>query len=258
MDTNKPMKPTRPDTPGKPGKPGKSPRPRLPDWTTPGWLLGAFAAVFLFSLALTHSFTADKIAAQEKAKLQRQLRELLPPGIYDNAPGEDFVAIARAAPHGKRQAKRRGGRVIYRARLNGEPAAALIKTTAPDGYNGAIELLVGVAADGRLLGVRVLKHQETPGLGDAMELRRTDWLLNFDGKSLANPPPALWAVKKDGGAFDAFTGATITPRAVVAEVKATLAFFHARRHDIFHDTPQAAPQNTPADAPQNTPQNTRQ
>ena len=124
-------------------------KPRLPDWATPGWLLGAFSLLFLLALALTHALTAEQIAEQEKRKLARQLQQLLPPGGYDNAPGED--AITRA------------GRVVYRATLNGRPAAALVKTTAPDGYSGAIELLVGITPAGELLGVRVLTHRETPG-----------------------------------------------------------------------------------------------
>src|SRR5690606_19926340 len=96
-----------------------------------------------------------------------------------------------------------------------------------------IRLLVGISADGILTGVRVLSHRETPGLGDPIELRKSPWILQFDGKRLDDPPEALWAVEKDGGIFDGLTGATVTPRAVVRAVRNTLLYFERHRDELF-------------------------
>ena len=114
-----------------------------------------------------------------------------------------------------------------------EPVAALFRTVAKDGYSGSIHLLVGVKTNGELLGVRALAHKETPGLGDEINLSRSDWILGFNQRSLDNPILEDWAVKKDGGIFDAFTGATITPRAVVGEVKKTLLYFRDHQDELF-------------------------
>jgi electron transport complex protein RnfG len=112
--------------------------------------------------------------------------------------------------------------------------AAIFNSVAPDGYNGKIHLLVGVYIDGRLAGVRVVKHAETPGLGDAVEIRKSPWIDDFAGKSLTNPIQERWRVKRDGGDFDQFTGATITPRAVVAAVRNTLLYYQQNADMIFN------------------------
>ena len=122
---------------------------------------------------------------------------------------------------------------MYRARLRGEPVAAIFRSIAPDGYSGKIHLLVGVYIDGSLAGVRVVKHAETPGLGDAVEIRKSSWIEDFAGKSLTNPSQDRWRVKRDGGDFDQFTGATITPRAVVAAVRNTLLYYQQNTDMIF-------------------------
>ncbi len=194
---------------------------RLPDWFKPGALLGVFSLVFIFALSLTFELTKDRVAEQEQLKLRSQLQELLPPDSHDNSPAEDFI-IDDAS-----------GRVIYRARMQQQPIAALIQTVAPDGYSGSISMLVGIRANGELLGVRVLSHRETPGLGDAIELRRSDWVLGFTGKSLDSPAAEQWTVKKEGGVFDSLTGATITPRAVIHEIKNTLVYYQQNRQEIF-------------------------
>ena len=111
----------------------------------------------------------------------------------------------------------------------------MITATAADGYTGKIELLVGIMADGTVSGVRVTKHSETPGLGDAIELHRSQWIKTFDGRSLTSPTESGWALRKDNGAFDQFTGATITPRAVVNEVKNTLLFFKQHKTQILDE-----------------------
>lgn len=209
MDTNK-----LPEPPS--GSPGK-----LPDWLKPGWLLGVFSLVFIFALALSNDLTRERIAEQEKIRLLAQLKQLLVTGSYDNEPENDVRHDEKT------------GRTIYRVRQNNQPVAALITTTAPDGYSGSIHLLVGIRTNGDLIGVRALKHQETPGLGDAIDLRKSNWISGFSGKSLSDPPPKLWAVRKDGGIFDAFTGATVTPRAVINEVKNTLQYFRRYQQELF-------------------------
>lgn len=209
MDTNNPS--PEPSSPGS----------RLPDWLKPGWLLGVFSLVFIFALALSYDLTRDRIAEQERIRLLSQLQQLLVTGSYDNEPENDVRIDAST------------DRTIYRVRQNGEPVAALITTIAPNGYNGSIHLLVGIKMNGSLIGVRALKHQETPGLGDAIDLRKSTWVFGFNNKSLSNPTPEHWAVRKDGGIFDAFTGATITPRAVVDEVKNTLEYFQRHQQELF-------------------------
>ena len=193
----------------------------MPEWFKPGGLLGLFALIFIFLLAFTYQLTRDRIAMQEQLRLEAQFKELLIPGSYNNEPATDRYQ----APD--------SDRIIYRARMNTAPVAALIKTIARDGYSGSINLLVGVKANGELLGVRALEHRETPGLGDEINLSRSDWILGFNNRSLNDPAPELWAVKKDGGIFDSFTGATITPRAVIGEVKKTLLYFRDNKQGLF-------------------------
>ena len=125
---------------------------------------------------------------------------------------------------------------VYRARKDGAPVAAVFTSIAPNGYSGTIKLLVGVYYDGSLAGVRVINHKETPGLGDKINEKKTNWILKFKGLSLTNPVESQWAVKKDGGEFDQFTGATITPRAVVTAVKKSLQFFEQNRDELFKET----------------------
>jgi electron transport complex protein RnfG len=121
-----------------------------------------------------------------------------------------------------------GSLTVYRGTVNLR-VTALAYEVVGQGYAGDIRLILGVDADGRVLGVRVLTHTETPGLGDKIEASRDDWILGFDGLSLGNPPVTRWAVDKDGGDFDAFSGATITPRAVVGAVREGLEFFRQHR-----------------------------
>jgi len=193
----------------------------LPDWLKPGWLLGLFALVFIFLLAFTYEQTRERIAMQEQLRLEAQLKELLVVGSYDNEPATDVLQAEDSK------------RTVYRARLQSQPVAALFKTVAKDGYSGSIQLLIGIKTNGELLGVRALAHRETPGLGDEINLSRSDWILSFNDRSLSNPEMDGWAVKKDGGIFDAFTGATITPRAVVGEVRKTLIYFRDHQNELF-------------------------
>lgn len=135
-------------------------------------------------------------------------------------------------------------KTVYRARLDGRPQALAIETMTPNGYSGAIRLIVGVDADGVISGVRVLEHRETPGLGDKIERRISDWILSFDGKTLTGNNRKSWAVRKDGGDFDQFTGATITPRAVVESVRKALVFVTEHQNELYQASNQCLPQNS--------------
>ena len=191
-------------------------------------LLGLFALGVTLALAGTQLLTRDEIAAQRRAAEARAYSEILPPARYDNALLDDFRLVDDRELLGLQQPRK-----ILVARLGGEAQAVIVPATAPDGYGGAIELIVGINADGTLAGVRVVAHKETPGLGDKIDARKSRWIDAFAGRSLGDPAPAQWAVKKDGGAFDQFTGATITPRAVTAAVKRTLKYFEANREALL-------------------------
>jgi len=188
-------------------------------------VVGALATVLLAVLA---NFTRARIARNEQAWIQEHLDALVPPTSHDNDLLGDAVSVVSPELLGTDQPV-----MIYRARNHGAPVAAVVRSVAPDGYRGPIELLVAISYDGTLLGVRVLRHHETPGLGDAFEKREPHWLDRFRGRSLSDPPQQRWTVRKDGGDFDAFTGATITPRSIVKEIRRTLEYYQANREQIF-------------------------
>ena len=193
-----------------------------------GLFLWLFAVVGTALVALTDYSTHDAIVENERQVLLRNLHALLPRNELDNDIATDTVRLPPSPLLGTDEET-----VAYRARLDGEPVAAIFNSVAPDGYNGRIYLLVGVYVDGSIAGVRVVRHAETPGLGDGIEIRKSPWIKGFDGKSLDDPKPSGWAVKRDGGAFDQLTGATITPRAVVAAVKNTLLYYRQNADMIF-------------------------
>jgi electron transport complex protein RnfG len=200
-----------------------------------GLILGAAAVVAFSLVALVHDATRDRIAASERARRVAQFDAVLGGTHHDNdlladvtyAHDPDLLGTTSRVP-------------VYRARLAGQPVAAVLAPVAPDGYAGSIDLLVAIGADGKVLGVHVLRHHETPGLGDAIEERKSGWIRGFIGRSLADPPLERWKVRKDGGDFDQFTGATVTPRAVVRAVAACLAYFRQHRDELF-----AAPATMP-------------
>ncbi len=194
-----------------------------------GVFLSLFAVVGTTLVALTEYTTSEAIVENERQLLLRNLYALLPRDKLDNDIAADILELPASTLLGTDDAS-----TVYRARLGGEPVAAIFNSVAPDGYNGKIHLLVGVYIDGRLAGVRVVKHAETPGLGDAVEIRKSPWINDFAGKSLDNPTPERWRVKRDGGDFDQFTGATITPRAVVAAVRNTLLYYQQNADMIFN------------------------
>lgn len=191
-------------------------------------MLGLFSVIGIGLVVYTHAHTHERIAANERAFILKSLRELVPNEWHDNDLLTDKIQTRDLDAFGNEQPV-----TIYRARMGGKPVAAILTPTAPDGYNGAIRLLVAIKLDGTLAGVRAVSHQETPGLGDAIDTNKTDWVLGFNGKSLADPTPEHWRVKKDGGEFDQFTGATITPRAIVKMVYKTLDFYHANQEQMF-------------------------
>jgi electron transport complex protein RnfG len=192
-----------------------------------GLLLAGFALLGTFALATAYQLTKPQIEANERAATLSRLNALVSPDSYDNDLLSDKVELPASAFNSAETV------TAYRARKQGTPIAALFMVTAPDGYSGKIHMVVGIKADQTLAGVRVLEHKETPGLGDRIETEKSDWILGFTSKSLHNPNVAGWAVRKDGGQFDQFTGATITPRAVVKEIKATLLWSQQNLATLF-------------------------
>jgi electron transport complex protein RnfG len=199
------------------------------------WSRGKIAASLVVTAAalaaglswLAHA-THERASRAQQEWLQQRLDALIPPTLRDNDLLTDRIAMTSPDI-----LEVRGPVPIYRARKAGAPVAAVIHTIAPDGYQGPIEMLVAIAYDGSLIGVQIVRHRETQGLGDQFENRRADWLADFTGRSLSDPPQQRWSVRKDGGDFDEFTGATITPRAIVKAVRRALEFYTAQRDRIF-------------------------
>jgi electron transport complex protein RnfG len=198
-------------------------------------ILGLFAIATVGLVAVTQLGTAERIAAAEREAQVRALAEILPADSYDNHLLDHGLQLTDPLLGSSRPLP------AYRALKGSEPTAIILQAIAPDGYSGSIRLLVGIHADGRLAGVRVLSHKETPGLGDKIELAKSPWVLAFTGKSLQDPDEAGWAVKKDQGQFDQFAGATITPRAVVKAVHHALQYFDAHRAELLGLPPSATP-----------------
>jgi electron transport complex protein RnfG len=192
-------------------------------------LLGLIALLGTALLSSIDHLTHDRILEQEQNRVLRQLNEIIPLHLYDNPLHEDVIEIND--PEFFRHTDRV---TVYRARSDSEAVALIMRLTAADGYNGDIRLLVGISAEGTIMGVRVLSHRETPGLGDPIESGKSDWIYGFEGTSMQNPGQRGWAVKKDGGEFDQFTGATISPRAVVTAVHRGLVYFDEHRQLLFN------------------------
>ena len=195
-------------------------------------LLIAFAASGAALVGLTFSQTEEDIKYNEKLTLLRQLNNIIPAGEYNNDLLIDTITLKPNQLLGTKEPS-----LAYRARKDGQDIAVVISSIAPNGYNGPIQMLVGIYNDGRLAGVRVVKHRETPGLGDAVSTTHSDWILGFNNKSLSNPESKYWKVKRDGGIFDQFTGATITPRAVVKAIHDALLYFNKNQTMLFSQQP---------------------
>ena len=185
-------------------------------------LIGVVAAALLSGV---HLATRDRIATEQQRQALATLNQLVPESSYDN----ELVADRSTA----RIPGLESPSTLYRARRGGKPVALLADVTTPNGYSGDIRLLVGIAPDGEVLGVRVLDHRETPGLGDAIERQRSDWIEQFRDRSLGAPPADQWAADKRGGTFDTLSSATITSSAVIQAVKNVLAWYADNRDNAF-------------------------
>ena len=187
-------------------------------------ILGLFAVATVGMIAVTQQTTAERISEAQRRVQLSALNEIVPHDQHDNDlltdsfSVQDHQYLSLSAPAD-----------AYRARQGERVSAVILPVVAPDGYSGRIDLLVGIRADGSIAGVRSVSHRETPGLGDKIDAGKSQWILSFNGKSLSMPIPEQWAVKKDGGQFDQFTGATITPRAVVKAVYQALTYFDQHR-----------------------------
>lgn len=192
-------------------------------------LLAGFAIAGTGLVALAYELTKDRIAEAEREALLRSLHSVVRPENYNNEMFNDQITVTSEQYLGSKEPL-----TVFRARNDDQPFAVIITAVAPDGYNGDIKLIIGIKHDGTITGVRVVGHRETPGLGDAIEIRRSDWILSFDGHSINNPEQKAWKVKRDGGYFDQITGATITPRAVVKAVAKALQYFELNKDTLFN------------------------
>ncbi|WDD97641.1 electron transport complex subunit RsxG [Thalassomonas actiniarum] len=190
-------------------------------------ILALFAIACTAVVGLVNEFTKGHIQNQQQQHLLTILHSIIEPQRLNNNLANDCRLVTDPLLGSTEP------QTVYLARYDGEPVAAAIRTTAPDGYNGNIELIVAVNADGSVSGVRQLKHNETPGLGDKIEIRKSDWITGFNGKKMRDEKDSRWAVTKDNGMFDQFTGATITPRAVVKAVKQTVTYFKQHQQALF-------------------------
>jgi len=191
-----------------------------------------FAVIGTALLALTYKYTQDPIARSEENEKLKLISQIAPVSVYDNDIMKDTAQLPADELLGNDDTS-----IAYLGRLDGQPSIAVIQVIAPDGYAGKIHLVIAIHRDGRIGGVRVVSHKETPGLGDYIEVAKNKWITIFDGKSLDDPKDSDWNVKKDGGQFDYMAGATITPRAVVKAVHKVLQYFAQHREELFKQQP---------------------
>lgn len=197
-----------------------------------GFILMAFALATTAAVAIVNDLTKERIAKQNQQQLVKLLSEVLPSDLYDNQLTENCALI-----DDERLSKGEPS-LVYRATKNGEPVAVILRHTTQDGYNGKIAMITAIDKTGVITGVRVTEHSETPGLGDKVELAKSQWILSFNDQTLANESDPTFKVKRDGGQFDQFTGATITPRAVVNSV-ASASWFGQTEFDAIFAAPNA-------------------
>jgi len=205
-------------------------------------VLAVFAVIGSALVGVAYEGTAERIEENERQALLDLLGQIVPAQRFDNDMLADTITLDGVEELG-------GGPVtVYRARADKQDVAAIFSPVITPGYAGRMSLIVGIYADGTVAGVRVLRHHETPGLGDKIEAERSPWILGFAGKSLGNPSEERWKVKRDGGDFDQFTGATITPRLLVAAVKRTLRYFLHNQNRLFAAEASTPPNPEQADA----------
>jgi electron transport complex protein RnfG len=192
------------------------------------------SAMIIFSLvasaALSISYFLTKTPIEESdARAKRMfLNQVVPSNLYDNNLVKDTISVEPNPLIGNKK-----NIDIYRAKKNNQVIAVIIETIAPDGYSGEIKTLVGVDQKDKILGVRVIIHKETPGLGDYIEVDKSHWIKNFNLKSLDEMGEKEWAVKKDGGDFDYVSGATITSRAVIKSTYKSLLYVKENKKRLF-------------------------
>ena len=200
-----------------------------------GTVLALFAAITSVAIGWTFLGTKNQIELEVRRAEARQLLEIFPGGTHDNEIVDDTFDVQAEAPLLGLREVRQG----YRVRQGNSVVGVILPTTARDGYSGDIRALVGIRRDGSIAGVRVVSHRETPGLGDKVDLRKSDWVLGFNDRSLENPTMNGWNVAKDGGVFDQFTGATVTPRAVILAARRALEYATLHSAALFEEADSA-------------------
>jgi electron transport complex protein RnfG len=193
-----------------------------------GITLAVIGAICAGLVATTYLLTQERIAANEQAWLEQSLKPALSGLFFDGSVSESMLTIP--SPH---ELPGPDDVIVYRVYSDDEPVAALFAVTAREGYAGPIRILVGIEYDGTVTAIRILEHRETPGLGDKIVSTRSDWVFQFDGRSLVDPDVTGWAIERDGGQFDQLSGASVTPRAVITAVRETLIYFNDNRDAIF-------------------------
>jgi electron transport complex protein RnfG len=192
-------------------------------------ILAGFALIASVLLGVTNCSTEGTIQRRLDEDLKKSLEEVVPAAFYDNDILQDTLTIPSAEYNiGANET------TVYIAKKSDQVSAVCFKFIAPDGYSGAINMIMGLDRDGNILGVRVLSHKETPGLGDKIEVAKSNWILSFVGRSLDNLSKQQWAVKKDGGDFDQFAGATITPRKSVQAIYRGLQLFKDHQAQLIN------------------------
>jgi electron transport complex protein RnfG len=186
-------------------------------------------------LALTYDLTRETIARSEENEKMKLIKQIVPVAAYDNAIMKDTAELAADILLGNDSKT-----IAYRGRLKTQPSIAVLQAIAPDGYGGNIKLIIAIRFDGRISGVRVVSHQETPGLGDYIEIAKNNWITVFNETSLETHKNIDWKVKKDGGTFDYMAGATITPRAMIKAVHKALQYYRLHRDELFTDSQSAS------------------
>jgi electron transport complex protein RnfG len=197
-----------------------------------GFLLAAFAIICTAAVATVNQLTKPVIAQQEQIALLKTINQLIPEDAYDN----DIFASCFIVNDDELLGKGKNQQVFV-AKKGNKPVALMLETSTFKGYAGEIKLAVGIFADGKVAGVRAISHTETPGLGDKIQTNKSDWIYAFNGKFYEPTQDARWEVSKNGGDIDAFTGATITPRAVTLAVKDALIYFQKNSEQLFNQTP---------------------
>lgn len=198
---------------------------RMPART--GLTLACCAALAIAALSLVHQLTRERLEAARQQWLLQGLSAVLPDGPYDEDPLSTRQLIV-APELGSEQPM-----PLYTVYREQAPLAAVLSVVAPDGYNGDIRLLLGLHPDGRIIGARVTEHRETPGLGDDIDIARSDWITQFSDRSLTSEGDDAWAVEKFGGRYDALTGATITPQAIITAIHRALQWYQQHRDEVF-------------------------